>query len=735
SGSQIPRVEIEPDMKSMLPPGMESKINTDKIDDMFGGTEMLIVTLKAEDVLEPQTLRRARALSRGMKRIPGVDKVLSLFELKDIKPEGGAMVVRPAVRSIPRNAKEKEELRQEIRDNDLVFGNVVSEDFTVTAIIALLKTDVSDDFIISRTEALIAQNHGEEEVAVSGLPFIRFQVTKSIKKDLRRLLPTGILVMLVFLFFCFRQLMGVLLPFLVVVMSILFAMGLIPVLGWKIHVITVLLPVMMIAIANDYGIHLIARYQEMNTEGNPYSPIDLARSIFQSLRKPVLLTGLTTVAGILCLMGHVIIPARQLSILASAGIIYALSASLFFIPAVMSFLPKAKPVIRPDKSPQRRWSFERLLRFFGDVVSGRPGAIVAFAFVSALLVSAGSFLVVVDTDPVHYYPSNHPVVTSSNLVNQKLGGIQNVSLVFEGDIKEPRMMKKIDLLEKRIRNIPKVGNTSSIARVVRKMSRALHEKSEEGYDRIPDTRNAVAQYFMLYAMSGDPEDFEKMVDFPYEHALLTARIASSSTSDLSRIVKRIEDDVKADPDVMLVGGFGLILSEIARVIVEGQFLSLALALAAIGILIGLLFRSFAAGWISAIPLALSIMTLFGLMGVFGLELNITTAMLSSIMIGVGVDYTIHFLWRYREERRRGLAPREAVRTTLVTTGRGIVFNGLSVIVGFVVLFSSSFLPVRFFGFLVMVSIFSCLIGALVLVPSLCLVLRPRFLEPSGKKPA
>ena len=184
-----------------------------------------------------------------------------------------------------------------------------------------------------------------------------------------------------------------------------------------------------------------------------------------------------------------------------------------------------------------------------------------------------------------------------------------------------------------------------------------------------------------------------------------------------------------DPDVLLVGGFGVVLSDMARLVVNGQFLSLGLAILTVSLLLMLLFRSVTAGLISAIPLGISMVILFGLMGVFGIELNIATAMLSSIMIGVGIDYTIHFLWRYREERRSGLNPLEGVQKTLTTTGRGIVFNALSVIIGFIVLLISNFLPVKFFGFLVVVSIFACLIGALIIVPSLCIVLKPRFLEP------
>jgi len=116
-----------------------------------------------------------------------------------------------------------------------------------------------------------------------------------------------------------------------------------------------------------------------------------------------------------------------------------------------------------------------------------------------------------------------------------------------------------------------------------------------------------------------------------------------------------------------------------------------------------------------------------------IELNVATALLSSIMIGVGIDYTVHFLWRYKEERSNGLSYSEAAKHTLLTTGRGIMFNAFSVIIGFAVLLMSSFVPVRFFGFLVVVSIFACLIGALVVIPALIIVLKPKFLEPKTEQ--
>lgn len=569
-GAQIPRSEIESDMKAMLPPDIESRINTDKIDELFGGTEMLMVIIKAEDVLDPEILTRTENITKQMKRIKGVDKVLSLFELKNIKGEEGAMIVEPAVRRIPKTEKKKEELRKEIKENDIVYGSVISEDFALTAIIALLKADVSDIFIVEKIRQLIEENPEEEEIVIGGLPFIRVQVTKSIRLDFRRLLPLGLLIMLLFLFICFRQLRGVVLPFAAVIMSIFFAMGLVPLFGWKIHVITVLVPIMLIAIANDYGIHLIAKYQELNYEENPYSKKELAVEIFSHLTKPVILTGLTTVAGMLCLLGHIIIPSRQIGVLASCGILFALAASLLFIPAVVSLLPKAKPIIHSRN--KRNPVLERTLHLFGKIVTSKPKEIIAFATVSALVVSIGIFFVVVDTDPNKYYPKDHPVSYAARLTNEKLGGAQNVSVVFQGDIKDPRIMDKIDNMENEIKQMPEVGYTSSIARVIRQMSRALNDEEEEGYDRIPDSRNAVAQYFELYSMSGDPDDFEKMVDFPYEHALLTARLNTASTKKMNHVIDRLIKRTENDQDVLLVGGFGSILSELAHKIVNGQFL-------------------------------------------------------------------------------------------------------------------------------------------------------------------
>ena len=730
----LPQAEVDPEVKNQLPEDFASRVTTDKIEELFGGTEVVAVVLMADDVLAPETLKRLRKISNKMDRMPKYfDRVMSPFTLKDIRSEDDTLYVDPAVMKIPTTKEKREILRQQIKDNDLVYGRVISEDFKAAAVTGIMTAGASDSEVLGALQKVLDEAPGPEKLVVYGMPWVRVNLSKDIKGDMQRFLPYGLLIMLIFLYFCFKQLRGVILPFLVVILSIVFSMSLIPLFGWKIQMITVILPVMLIAVANDYGIHILAKYQEENTPGNTLDKKTLVRKVIDDLGKPVIFTGITTMAGMLCLWIHIIVPAKQMGLLASLGVIWALIGSLTFIPAVLVLLPKAKPIagLAGDESAEgKRPLLERLLQAVARLVTHHPGKVIVGTFLLVGLTSLGIFRLVVDTNPTNYYPEDSPIVTASRVLSDNFGGAATIMAVAKGDIKDPKIMGQIDSLHRKLEKHPDVGMVTSIAEVARELNQTMHE-DDPAYDVIPESRDLTAQYFLLYENSGEPEDFEKLVDFDYQHAQITARIRSEATSVINRVYDAFLQFV-SEPGheaFILVGGYGAVFSELVEGVVHGQVYSLAISLLVVAVLMMILFRSVMAGLLSMVPLALAMLLLFGIMGIVGIELNIATAMLSSIMIGVGIDYTIHFLWRYREERSKGVEHRRAVFVTLTTTGRGIVFNALSVVIGFVVLVLSNFLPVKFFGILVVVSISACLVGALMLLPAFALVFKPKFLEP------
>lgn len=727
-GFQIFRAEINPDLESYIYEGMPSRINTKLIEDIFGGDEMVMILFETDDVLNRETLSRIKQVNKQLKGIPGVDETLSLFDAKNIKGEGGAMVVEPAIKRLPETAEEWAVLRDELSANKLVNKVLVSEDFTMTAIIATLENQAQDEEIVRAIEQVLEEHPGDERIYTGGLPYIKTILTKEMASEFKLLMIIGLGIMLVMLLAFFREARGVFLPFIIVVLSILFAMGLMPMLGWQMSIITLLLPIMLIAIANDYGIHMMAKYQEYNMTGNNSSAGNIARGIYTSLRSPILLTGITTIAGILCLLSHKMIPAKQLGVVAAAGIGFALVLSLLFIPAALSVIGKSKPVL--SENPSRRRFIDRILASAGKMVTRRPGPVIMVAALVMLLSGGGAFLLKVDTNLENFFPEKHPVRVSAQVINNTFGGSQNISIMVEGDILDPAVMGQIDRYETELKKHPAVGNVMSIAGIIREISKALNDKGDPYYNVVPDDRNALAQYLELYMMSGDPEDLERMVDFDFQRAQVMVRVNDGSHKALLSVLEGIRE--QAGPGMTRIGGYGLITADLADLVVRGQVISLIVALGVVILLLAILFRSIPAGLIAALPLAFSMIILFGWMGYLGVKLDVATALLSSIMIGVGVDYTIHFLWRYKSEREKDMMPADAILKTLTTTGRGISFNALSVILGFCALPFSIFLPIKVFGFLVMVSIFTCLVGALIIIPALILVFRPAFLEPGRK---
>lgn len=730
-GLQLRRIEMDTELKNQLPADLPTRVNLAKIEELFGGTDMAMIVMSTDDILKPKTLERLKKLSGKMERIGEFERIISLATAKNLKVDFGEMVVEPALNKIPKTDAEREELRKRLKQNPLVYGNLVSKDFKHAVLIGFLHPKASDEALIGKLKALIQQNPGPEETLIGGMPVTRVSLTTDMRRDIRRFLPVGLVMMLVFLLFAFRQARGVLLPFAMTVMAIIGVMGLIPLFGWKVHTVTIMLPVILLAVANNYGIHLLARYQEQNAPGTEITSPELARRGIIALTRPILATGFTTMAGLLSLLSHLIIPAKQMGVLAACGVAFAMVGSLAFIPAVLAVLPRAKPIAVATGSPDASNSMlERTLSSLGRGVARHPRPILLGFVLSSVVIGLGATRIVVDTNPLSFYEKSEPIWRSTQLLNKHLGGWAGVSVVVEGDIKDPKVLKQMDALEQHLKKNPLVGTTTSIAQVMRKMNQVMHD-GDPKYDRIPETRELVAQYLLLYSMSSAPEDFEKLVDFPFKHAQVMAKVTDSGTRAATEVLDYTREYVSAHAGgpIKMVGGFLEVMADMVHHIVWGQIVSMALAGVLCALVVAVLIRSVVGGVIAVLPLLLALAALFGVMGFFGIELNLVTALLSAIMIGVGVDYSIHFLWRYRDEREEGLGPEQAVERTLTTTGRGIVFNALSVVVGFAVLVISAFYPVRFFGLLVAISILASLVGALVVLPALVLVLRPKFLEP------
>lgn len=729
-GFQLRKMEITADFLFMFSKKMPSRVSTEKIEKIFGSNDMLFILFETQDVLNDSTLRRIENIGDELKETEGIKNVLSLFETKNIRGEEGAMIVDPAVMAIPENASEREALRKSLSDNELASEIVVSKDFTVTAIILTLELDASKQAVYRAVRKTVNAFPGSEKVLIGGIPAFQTVIINNIAQDIILLIPSALLIILAILYTFFRQLRGIVLPLCVVLLSATFGMGIMPLMGWKMTLLSAILPIMVVAFSNNYAIYLIARYKDLCTHSNNVPKKHIAAEVLKGLYRPILFSGITTMVGLLGMLSHAIIPAKQIGIAAAIAIGFSLAVSLGGIPAVLSLLklPKEKKKKTGNNSLPL---LEKVLLHTSEIVMRRPQITLLVAAIIAVIGIWLTTRINVDANQENLFGKNHPISRCSRLINDNFGGSQNISILFESDIRDPRFLRKLESYKDSLQRIPGVGQVTSIADVIRIMSKALNDPGEAGYDRIPGTRDAVAQYLELYSMSGNPDDFERLVDFNYEKAQFVVRLNDGATPVVNSVVKKIEQIGAKDKELVTFGGWAAMYAELAAAILKGQIISILSALCAIVILVMIMFRSATAGLLSSIPLVFAIIIGFGTMGAFGINLDMATAMITSIVIGTGVDFTLQFLWRYRSIRRQGVPYDDAVRETYSTIGRTIVFNAFCISSGLGVMILSSIPPLRYFAILFGVLTLACMCGTLIVIPALCLVVKPRFLEPAN----
>jgi hypothetical protein len=275
-----------------------------------------------------------------------------------------------------------------------------------------------------------------------------------------------------------------------------------------------------------------------------------------------------------------------------------------------------------------------------------------------------------------------------------------------------------------------VGKTQSLVDFLKRMNKVMHA-DDPAYDVLPDTRDLIAQYLFLYSTSGDPGDFDSYVDYEYRAAVLWAYLKTDSTEYIETIIRDLKTfTAKTFPTGyrVSIGGGMAQGAALNQVMVEGKLLNIGVVAASVYAISSLVLRSPLAGVFVVIPLALTVLANFGMMGLLGIRLDIGTAAVSGMAVGIGADYAIYLIYRLREEMRRHGELAVALRAALPTAGKAILYVALAVGSGYAMLmWNLDFrLHVRL-GFLVALAMAVSSLAAVVLVPAAVAWFKPGFI--------
>jgi len=391
----------------------------------------------------------------------------------------------------------------------------------------------------------------------------------------------------------------------------------------------------------------------------------------------------------------------------------------------MSLLKNGKP--HSDLRNNAKGFFVTGISKVNYLIVKKPVKVIFGFIVTFSILVAGLIFFKVAPDSNSVMPQNHPYNRAIKILDNSFGGSKMATVMITGDARNVSNQQRAQAIINNLKKLPNVGNVMGLPVILRKMSCALNDSTSPAFDKIPDSDEGVSQYIELYALSGNPEDLEQFVDFEFKNMLLTVQFRAKNLKEMDDVAQCIVKTANENNAEIEIGGYNMIEKEMSESILKGQIYSLVFAFIAILVLLTLIFRSFVAGVIGSIPLIFAVFCTLGLMGWLGIELNIVTALLSSISIGLGVDFTIHIFWRIKWELALGKNYAESISTTLKTIGRGIIINAFSVMTGFSVLFVSGFPLIRSFALLIIISLLFCLVSALILIPAICMVVKPSFL--------
>jgi hypothetical protein len=776
----IRSLRLETDVETMMPQHHPVFIYNKRIEKIFNTKKMIVVGIVNEGprgVFNPKTLKLVEQLSARIEELDGIigKDVVSLRTLDNIVgSEGGLEVVR-LMETAPEAQEAADSLRAAVLDNDMFINNVVSPDGTATSIFAKLEEGYDKVAMYDRIKKLVAEEFdlGNDKVFIAGRPMIEGTIGRYAAEDMRKTFPLVTLVSLIVLYLTLRSARGVFLPLAVVVSSVLWTMGIMALAKVPMYAVTTVVPVFLIAVGLAYGIHIINRYHEEAASAPTGDPTQIVLAVMHEIWAPVTMAALTTAAGFLSLATSDMMPIKYFGIFTGIGVFSALVFSLTFIPAWLMILPVKCPrarvvrstssavgansfareeqeeggsVVRMNSRPQSACPDEkgggenpslltRILRGAGDVVGRRRKLVLAMTAIVILVGIAGLFRVYVDGSLLSNFRPGCEVLAADTALNEKFGGTNTLNIIVDGknqdDIKSPEILCSIERLQQELERMDEVGATLSIADYIKRTNRVMNENRRE-YSRIPDSQELVAQYLLLYSLSGDPDDFDEVVDYDYRLANVRVRI----NSDRSPVLKKVLDQTRSKAADIFRGlpvsvhpAGGVMTSyTFVNLIIRGQILSILSSIVAVFLITALMFRSAMAGVFCIIPVMIATLLNFSLMGATGIPLGVTTAILSGMGIGIGVDYAIHFVAKYRWLADAYPDRHARLRATMQSSGRAIFFNAIVVTAGFLVLMISNFPPSRWLSALVSANMVSSLLGALTVLPACLAIFKPKFAD-------
>ena len=722
---------IEEDMMKLLPAEMDSRKTWETIKDEFGNTEMIYIAFgnKDKSVFDDKLITDLWDLTEALEAIPEIEEVNNLINMNKLQSEDGYLEVANLVQSRDLNTDQISEIKAYLDKYPKLKLRVVSQNDDYVNIIIKSYNDVALD-VVARIIDTAVEELNDYEVFIGGVPYVNGVISTLIRDDVIGLVRIGMLVMILILFFSLRSFPAVLMVLSVIFLSVIAMMGS---MGWVLEItgsrrfvfslINTSMPIILLTIANSDGVHIITKFfKKLRQSGDTQLAVE---QTMESLTLPIFLTSITTAAAFLSMIYSPLEVQTGYGVTIAIGIFWALVLSYTLLPSLL-VLKKWNL----DSKAVRETSFlENVIDRFGKGVLENPKRVLSSGLILVFIGLIGLNWLSVEVNMQSFFKKGTTVRETMEFLDREMIGSLDMQFRFEGDMKEPETLAKIERLQNKMEENQEVTTSMSIADAIKQMHRTVLDDDPD-YETIPDTRGKVNNLFTLYAMSGDPDDFSSLVDYEYSSGLMTTFMRNMTSSLIIEYVESTHDfiaDSLEATDKITVTGMLVVFRDLITLIIRSSAISISISIVLIALIAGFFFKRILWGLLAVVPLTSAVILNFGFMGIFGVNLNHITAILSSIIIGVGVDFAIHYISQYRRLVKQKVSVDVLSREVVDDVGYPIILDALSNM-AFGALLFSQFLPIQHMGGLMVFGMISTSIGTLTILATTAELLKHKLIK-------
>ena len=770
-------LENDPDLKYLR-----------EVNAKYGSKDFLILTYTPKnDLLDYETIKNLTNLKNELKNLSWASNVITILDVPLLKNNDDPLTERiKNFKTLSDEDADKERGFEEIINSPIYKEFVISKDGKTSGILVYIKIDqkLSD---LTNTKNIYLDKINKEELStkdkkeykkflkkydnyrktyneknhknvieirkiikkyedtakihLGGIPMIADDMMTYIKSDIM-VFGAGVFLFIVCtLWFVFRSLIWVFIPLLSCFFSVSIMVGLLGLIGWKVTVISSNFIALMLILTMAMNIHMSVRYLQFKKENPNISNSEAILWTSDKMFWPILYTVLTTICAFLSLIFSGIKPIIDFGWMMTVGLLISLSITFTLLPAILNILSKENSNFKDEKKSV-------ITSFLSKVAQNNTKTIFVSAFLVIIVSIIGITKLEVENSFINYFDKKTEIYKGMKLIDDKLGGTTPLDIIIKFPDKENENVEKTDddfdswddeekddskywftrnkidritQVHDYLDNLDAVGKVISFASMVRVAEDLNNGKKLQGLE-------------MGVLYSKIPNSIKKEIIDPYisiknNEARISLRVLDSK-KDLRRneLITKINYDLEnqlgLDRENFKLAGILILFNNLLQSLFKSQILTLGVVMAGITLMFLILFRNVTLSLIGVVPNFMAAFLILGIIGLLGIPLDMMTITIAAITIGIAVDNSIHYIYRFKEEFNKNNNYNKTLEKCHDTVGVAILNTSITIIFGFSILVLSNFIPTIYFGVFTGIAMLLAMISVLTLLPKLILIIKP-----------